>query len=51
MLLYLHSVNPNQVGGGGQMAHRVLEILYLWSKSRIDLKPGCKFKFVRCLAT
>ena len=33
------------------MAHRGLITLHLGTKSRIDFKPGCKFKFVHCLET
>ena len=43
--VYTFTINHNQVGGG-QMAHWFLKI-----KSQIDLKPGCKFKFVHCLET
>ena len=45
-------VNPNQ-GGGGQICPPPLgKNLYIsGTKSRIDLKPGCKFKFVVCLET
>ena len=41
--------SPNQAGGG-QICPPVGKTLYIsGTKSRIDLKPGCKFKFVVCL--
>ena len=44
-------LNPNQVGGG-QICPPVGKTLYTsGTKSPIDLKPGCKFKFVVCLET
>ena len=43
--------NPNQAGGG-QICPPVGKTLNIsGTKSRIDLKPGCKFKFVVCLET
>ena len=39
-------------GGGGQICPPVGKTLYTsGTKSPIDLKPGCKFKFVVCLET
>ena len=44
-------LNPNQAGGG-QICPPVEKTLNIsGTKSRIDLKPGCKFKFVVCLET
>ena len=41
--------NPNQVGGG-QICPPVGKTLYTsGTKSPIDLKPGYKFEFGRCL--
>ena len=43
--------NPNQAGGAGggaNMPHRLSNAYSFGTESRIDLKPGCKFKFIRC---
>ena len=42
MKLKVIMFNPNQGGGIRELKHS-----FLWNG--IDLKPGCKFKFVYCL--
>ena len=42
------SVNPNQTGEGANMPHIISIAYYSGTKSQIDLKPDCKFKFVCC---
>ena len=37
--------------GGANMPQRFSNAYSSGTESRIDLKPGCKFKFVRCLET
>jgi len=44
-------LNPNQAGGGANLPHRFSNAYSSGTEIRIDLKPGCKFKFVRCLET
>ena len=48
--LQLLRLNPNQAGGGGgaNMPHRFSNAYSSGTKGRIDLNPGCTFKFVRC---
>ena len=40
-------LNPNQVGGGADLPLGWKNLYTPGTKSPIDLKPGCKFKFVR----
>ena len=35
--------------GGANMPHRFSNAYSSGTESRIDLKPGCKFEFIRCL--
>ena len=50
-LIDLDTFNSNilTLKGPGHLAHRVKKNYFSGTKSRIDLKPGCKFKFVVCL--
>ena len=42
--------NPNPTGGGGaNFPHKFSNAHSSGTESRIDLKPGCKFEFIRCL--
>ena len=43
--------NPNQTKGGAKWPTGFEKSYFSGTKGRIDLKPGCKFKFVRCLET
>ena len=42
-------VNHNPAGGGANMPHSFSNAYISGTECRIDLKPGCKFEFVRCL--
>ena len=41
--------NPNQVGGGAKWPAGNLKNYFSATGCPIDLKPGCKFEFIRCL--
>ena len=52
VFLYVGKVkkfNPNPTGGGAYLPHKFSNAYSSGTESRIDLKPGCKFEFIRCL--
>ena len=40
-------LNPNQARGGANLPHKFSNAYSSGTESRLDLKPGCKFEFIR----